>query len=155
MALVDRKAGELRLLVEDILTQFRCVDAATVNGPHAELSVQELRVVEHLGDAGPRMMRELAQFLLLAVNSVTSLVDNLEAKCLVRRNRSEQDRRVIRVELTEAGKVAYDAAVREKVALLRRMLKVLTEDEQEIFLVLFRKIARAGKNQVSKVAAPA
>ena len=39
--------------------------------------------------------------------------------------------------------------------LLRSMLRALTEDEQEIFLVLFRKIARAGRSQVQKIASPA
>ena len=35
------------------------------------------------------------------------------------------------------------------------MLAALTEDEQTIFLVLFRKIARAGWGQMHKVASTA
>jgi DNA-binding MarR family transcriptional regulator len=152
MSTLDRNAEELRAVVEDILYQFRLLDTATANGPHVELSCQELRVVEHLGDRGPRMMKQLAEFLLLAVNSVTSTVDNLENKGIVRRQRSEQDRRIVHVELTEAGKTASEAATAEKLQLLRSMLAPLTEDEQTIFLVLFRKIARAGWGQVHKIA---
>jgi DNA-binding MarR family transcriptional regulator len=155
MSLLDRHVNDLRDLVEDILYQFRLVDAAAANGPHAELSCKELGVVEYLGDSGPRMMRELAEFLLLAVNSVTSTVDNLEDKGIVRRQRSEEDRRVVRVELTDAGRAAYKAAVAEKLRLLRSMLEALTEDEREIFMVLFRKIARAGRSQVQKKRSPA
>jgi len=149
---LDHNATDLRGLVEDILFQFRKLDSATVNGPHAELSCQELRLVEHLGDSGPRMMKELAEFLLLAVNSITSVVDHLETKGIVRRQRSEQDRRIVRVELTEVGQRAYQAAVDEKLQLLRGMLAALNEDEQTIFLILFRKIARAGWAQVRKLA---
>jgi len=155
MTLLDRKATELRDVVEDILHQFQIVDAAVADGPHVDLSCKELRVVEHLGDHCPRMMRELAEFLLLAVNSVTSTVDNLERKGIVRRLRSDADRRVIRVELTDAGSAAYQAAVKEKLQLLRSMLNALTEDEQEIFMVLFRKIARAGRSQAQKMASSA
>jgi DNA-binding MarR family transcriptional regulator len=155
MTALDRRAGELRVLVEDFLSQFRVVDTVAANGPHVELSVQELRLVEYLGDSGPRMMRELAEFLLLAVNSVTSTVDNLEKKGIVSRQRSAEDRRVVRVELTDAGKVAYHAAVGEKMSMLRNMLNALTDDEQEIFMVLFRKIARAGRSQVQKIASSA
>jgi DNA-binding MarR family transcriptional regulator len=155
MTSLDRKADELRLLVGNILEQFRLIDAVAAEGPHVELSCQELTLVEHLGDSGPRMMRELAEFLLLAVNSVTSIVDKLEAKGIVRRRRSEEDRRVVRVELTDAGHEAYRAALEDKMRLLRSMLRALTEDEQEIFLVLFRKIARAGRSQVQKIASPA
>jgi DNA-binding MarR family transcriptional regulator len=155
MTSLDRKADELRLLVGNILEQFRLIDAVAAEGPHVELSCQELTLVEHLGDCGPRMMRELAEFLLLAVNSVTSIVDRMEAKGIVRRRRSAEDRRVVHVELTDAGQEAYRAALEEKMRLLRSMLRALTEDEQEIFLVLFRKIARAGRSQVQKIASPA
>ena len=75
MTALDQNAEDLRAVVEDILYQFRLLDTATANGPHVELSCQELRVVEHLGDRGPRMMKQLAEFLLLAVNSVTSTVE--------------------------------------------------------------------------------
>src|SRR5436305_10493000 len=102
---LEQRTNELRRLVQDMLYQFRQVDDTTANGPHVDLSGQELRLVEHLGDAGPLKMSKLAEFLLLAVNSVTSTVDNLERKKLVRRRRCEKDRRVVHVELTEAGRV--------------------------------------------------
>jgi DNA-binding MarR family transcriptional regulator len=146
---LDRRAADLRRDVCDIVHQFKVVDAAAANGPHAELSMQELRVVEFLGDRGPRMMRELAEHLLVAVNSVTGTVDNLEAKKLVRRQRSEEDRRVVRVELTAAGHAVYGSAVEEKLLLLRSMLASLTDDEQEIFMVLIRKIRLRGAESLS------
>jgi DNA-binding MarR family transcriptional regulator len=151
MTSLDRKATELRHVVEDIIYQVRIVNAAAANGPHAELSAHELTLVEHLGDSGPKMMRELAELLLIAVNSVTSTVDNLERKGLVHRHRSESDRRVVRVELTDAGHAAYSAAVQGKLSFLRCMLEVLNEDEREIFMVLFRKIARAGRSRVESM----
>jgi DNA-binding MarR family transcriptional regulator len=153
MSPLDRKAADLRDLVQEIIRQFEIVDEAICHRPHGELSVQELRLVEYLGDIGPKMMRELAEFLALAVNSVTSVVDNLEKKGIVRRERSARDRRIVRVELTEAGRAAYDAALKEKTRFLRKMLAVLTEDEQEIFMVLFRKIARSGRSQVLQLSA--
>jgi DNA-binding MarR family transcriptional regulator len=148
---LDRRAADLRDLVQDFLRQFQALESAVVAGPHQELSLQELRVVEYLGDAGPRIMRELAEYLGLAVNSVTSLIDNMERKALVRRQRSDEDRRIVRVELADAGKAACRANLEEKLRLLRAMLGALTEDEQEIFMVLFRKIARAGRTQVQKL----
>jgi MarR family 2-MHQ and catechol resistance regulon transcriptional repressor len=101
------------------------------------------------------MMRELAEYLTVAVNSVTSIVDNLERKVLVRRHRSEEDRRVIRVELTDPGREVYQSLVEVNLRLFRSMLGALTEDEQEIFMVLFRKIARAGRTQVRQIASSA
>ena len=87
----------------------------------------------------------MAEHLQLAVNSITGTVDKLERKQLVERHRSDEDRRVVHVALTQAGQDVYAANLTEKLAFLRSMLAALTDDEQEIFMVLFRKIARAGQ----------
>jgi DNA-binding MarR family transcriptional regulator len=155
MTSLDRRAADLQEVVQDILKQFQCVNTTAANAPHAELNMQELHLVEFLGNEGPRMMRELAERLSVAVNSVTSIVDNLEAKGLVRRHRSEEDRRVIRVELTPSGHETHQFLVKEQLRLFRSMLGALTDDEQEIFMVLFRKIARAGRSQVRKISSSA
>jgi MarR family 2-MHQ and catechol resistance regulon transcriptional repressor len=155
MTTLDRRAADLQDVVQDILKQFQGVNAAAANGPHVGLNMQELRVVEFLGNEGPHMMRELAEHLTVAVNSMTSIVDSLEGKGLVHRQRSEEDRRVVRVELTDPGREIYKSLVEVNLRLFRSMLGALTEDEQEIFMVLFRKIARAGRLQVHQVASSA
>jgi MarR family 2-MHQ and catechol resistance regulon transcriptional repressor len=155
MTPLDRKAADLRDVVQDIMKQFQCVNAAAANGPHTELNMQELRVVEFLGNEGPRIMRELAEHLAVAVNSMTSIADSLERKGIVRRSRSDEDRRVVRVDLTDSGRVIYQSLMELNMQLFRSMLGALTEDEQEIFLVLLRKIARAGRSQVLQMASSA
>ena len=96
------------------------------------------------------MMRSLAEHLGLAVNSMTSIVDGLEQKGLASRTRSATDRRVIHVELTAQGQATYELAANAKLQFHRALLGALTEDEQEILLVLFRKIAREGWKQVER-----
>jgi len=155
MSPLDRKAADLQDLIQDILKQFQSVNAAAANGPHAGLNMQELRTIEFLGNAGPKMMRELAEHLAVAVNSMTSIVDSVEGKQLVCRHRSADDRRVIRVDLTEAGQQIYKSLIEVNLRLFRSMLGALTEDEQEIFMVLFRKIARAGRAQTNRMASSA
>jgi MarR family 2-MHQ and catechol resistance regulon transcriptional repressor len=151
MSTFAHRLADLRELVVDIICQMQFVDEVAATGPHLELKVQELQIIEHLGDRGPKMMKELAEMLRLAVNSITTIVDSLEKRELVRRVRSEEDRRVVKVELTPHGAKAYQGVANERDQLLKGMLKALTEDEQEIFLILFRKIARAGRSQVQKL----
>ncbi len=140
---IDQRAADLGRFVQEIMKQFQAVHAAASNGPHVSLNQQELRVVELLGQEGSQMMRALAEHLSLAVNSVTSIVDGLEQKQLILRQRSEEDRRIVRVELTETGRQSYQALTGAKLQLFKSILHPLTDDEQEILLVLFRKIARA------------
>jgi MarR family 2-MHQ and catechol resistance regulon transcriptional repressor len=142
MEAIDRRVQELRHLIQDIFRHSRRVDEAAAQEVEAVLSIQELHVIEYLGHGGPRMMRELADYLEIASHSATSTVDNLEAKKLARRQRSEQDRRVVHVELTDAGRAVYEKAVGFKDRLHRAMLSTLNDEEQEIFMLLLRKIAR-------------
>ena len=152
MSTLDQQAVELREIVQEIAHQFQAVDRAAANGPFASLNLQELRVVELLGEQGPRMMREVAGFVGVAVNSATGIVDGLEAKGLLRRQRSAEDRRVVRVELTDAGRGAFQSCADCHVRFNRSILHALDEGERESFLVLLRKIAQAGRSQVERLA---
>lgn len=60
---------------------------------------------------------ELARECQLDAGSMTRLLDRLEAKDLCRRVRSSEDRRVVNLELTEAGRIA----AREIPAILARV----------------------------------
>ncbi|MCE9533015.1 MAG: MarR family transcriptional regulator [Planctomycetes bacterium] len=140
----DAKAKQLRESIRDVIRQFRCSDTALANQPHGEISFPEVHIIEFLGDRKPCMMRELAEYLLVAVNTVTSIVDKLEQKQLVRRERDETDRRIVMVQLTDKGREAYQGILEARLNACRAMLTPLNEDEQDIFMVLMRKIAREG-----------
>ncbi len=76
----------------------------------------------------------------MAVNSLTSIADGLERKGLLRRIRSDADRRVVHVELTEAGLEVSRSVMEFKSKFHRELLAALTEEEQAILLVLLRKV---------------
>ena len=50
-------------------------------------------------------MREISAFLHVADSTVTMLVDNLVKKKLVKRELSEEDRRIIKIVLTDTEKI--------------------------------------------------
>lgn len=147
---LDRHVPEFLQLIREFEQRFRVLDSETANGPHENLSLQELRLVQFLGEGDRKIMKDLAAHLLLAVNSVTSLVDNLEKKGYVERKRSTEDRRVIYVELTEAGRKLFDTASYEKQACIRWLLGGLTVSERDTFIQLFRKMARVESPPVTK-----
>jgi hypothetical protein len=80
------------------------------------------------------------------------LADNLERKGLLRRVRSEADRRVVHVELTEAGHHASRSIAEVKQHFHREMLAALTDEEQSILLVLLRKIGGVSSDAVNEPA---
>jgi len=149
---IDQRAADLGSVMQDIVKRFRTVNAAAAQGPYMGLNQQELGVLDLLGQEGPQMMRVLAQHLSLAVNSMTTIADGMEQKALVRRVRSTEDRRVVRVELTPSGTEVYAALTTTKLKWFRTMLEPLTTEEQEILLMLFRKSARVVRKQAPRVA---
>src|SRR4051812_22136205 len=106
---IDRRAAEFRALQEGIHARLRDLDLSAMGDLTLALTVQEFRSLEFLATAEPRKTKELAEYLRLAVNSVTDVVDSLEKKGLARRQRDDADRRIVRIELTKAGRDAARA----------------------------------------------
>lgn len=152
MKSLERRIADFAESVRTIVGQFQRLNALAANGPHAELSQQEVRLIEHLRLAGPQKMKDISEYLGVAVNTVTHIVDNAERKNLVVRERSPQDRRVVHVQLTEIGQSVGDASALAKRELLRAMLQRLPDSEQEILVRLSRKIALGASLPASRTA---
>ncbi|WP_437186058.1 MarR family winged helix-turn-helix transcriptional regulator [Planctomicrobium sp. SH668] len=135
---IEKRAEELGQYVQVILKGFR---KNPCTASDIALTSNEIRVIEILGESGDQIMRSLAEQLCLAVNSVTSLIDGMELKGLVSRQRSTTDRRVVFVQLTENGNQIWSGVNQYKMELHRALLLPLTTEEQVQLLGLFRKIA--------------
>lgn len=89
-----------------------------------------LRMVEH-SDTPPRMA-DLAARLDVVPRAVTTLVDALEAADAVRRVPDPANRRVIRIELTDAGRTTLGALRSARRAAAEDILAPLTADQREL-----------------------
>jgi DNA-binding MarR family transcriptional regulator len=142
---IDRRAAEFRALQEAVIDRLSGLNLTALGDLSMSLSIQEFRALEFLASVEPRKTKALAEHLRLAVNSVTDVVDALERKGLARRRRDDVDRRVVRVELTGAGRDAADAITAGVLEVYRTYLGALTAREQETLLALYRKIAGVGR----------
>ena len=86
-------------------------------------------------------MTEVAERAGLSVSTITFVMDNLVEKKLVKRERSEKDRRVVWVELMPEGRQIYDQVTEVHLGMVRGMLNSLNREEQDMLISLFRKIA--------------
>lgn len=74
------------------------------HGADLPVTRRALEVLQHLAAAGPLTVGEQATHLGLRRNSVSELLQRLEAKGLVARIRDERDERRVLVWLTDAGR---------------------------------------------------
>jgi MarR family 2-MHQ and catechol resistance regulon transcriptional repressor len=107
------------------------------------MTVSQLGVLEALLHLGPLSQGELSAKLLRSGSNLTTVVDNLEQRALVRRERDTVDRRVQVVHLTPAGEAAIRRVFPEHVHRVTSVFGVLTRDEQRQLAELCRKLGLA------------
>lgn len=106
------------------------------------LTESQFGVLEALHHLGALNQGELCRKILKTGGNLTVVVDNLERRGLVRRERDSGDRRVVNVHLTPAGDELIERVLPRQVQAIVRELGCLTEPEQEQLATLCRKLGR-------------
>ena len=116
--------------------------SARLNGLLADAGVTESQfaVLEALYHLGAMHQCQLAEKLQRTGGNITLVVDNLEKRGLVRRQREAADRRYITVYLTPAGQRLVKQVLPRHVANIVAQLSVLTTAEQDELGRLCRKL---------------
>jgi MarR family transcriptional regulator, 2-MHQ and catechol-resistance regulon repressor len=115
-------------------------DRMLSHGTLGKLTMSQFGVLEVLYHLGPMCQVQLSQKLLKSTGNMTMVVDNLEKLELVRRVRSAEDRRMITIELTAAGKEMIEEVFPKHVAVIVAEMSVLTPLEQVTLGELCRKL---------------
>jgi DNA-binding MarR family transcriptional regulator len=89
---------------------------------------------------GPMTMGDLSRALNVPLSSATRVVDLLVKSKCVERLADPDDRRVVRVALTETGQALYGAIHNAIQRRAERMLRPFTPQERETLIVLLRKL---------------
>jgi DNA-binding MarR family transcriptional regulator len=111
--------------------------------PGGRLSLVHLNVLFLLEHDGPLPMRALAEAMDVSQASATGIVDRMEQRGLVERHRDEDDRRVVRVAVTDGGRNLIEGMVAQRRDHLARMLETFTDEELAGLLAGTRAMRRA------------
>ena len=80
---------------------------AIITSEYSDITNNDMHVIEAIGLERESNMSSVAKKLNITVGSLTTAVNHLVKKQYVERSRSEEDRRVVLVKLTEKGVDAY------------------------------------------------
>ena len=105
-------------------------------------SLSDYAVLEVLLHKGALPVNAIGEKVLLTSGSMTTAVQRLEKKGLVRRERSEGDARVVLVHLTDEGLSLIQEAFTAHVQNLDQLFIEFSEDERIQFADLMRKLAQ-------------
>jgi len=125
-------------------------EKALSKGYFADLSIAELHTLEAIGPYEARAMSETANRLGITTGTLTVAIDRLVKKGYVERNRDTKDRRVVRINLTRHGKLAYRMHSKFHTLLVKRIMEPLDPDRQEILAEMVMNIDRFITEQYRK-----
>ncbi len=131
-----KRSEELSTYIEALVYRMKVSERTNCD----VVSLQEMQVISYLGTHPSAKMTQIAEYLLLGLSSVTAIVDRLVAKKITQRSRSDDDRRVVLVSLTEEGDMIARTNREQKRDLAEQMLAALDETDQKRLVTIMRKI---------------
>ena len=106
---------------------------------YQSMTTNDMHVIEAIGIHEPRNMTAVARALMVTTGTLTISVNSLVKKGYVERTRSEEDKRVVLVSLTEKGREAYRNHEKFHEDMVAAITEELTEEEQ---VILERALSR-------------
>ena len=94
-----------------------------------ELSAAQFIVIASLAGDERKSASDLCKGISYDAGAMTRMLDRLEGKGLIRRNRSPEDRRLVYLELTDEGRAAYPRMRELSLAVANRFLRGFTKAE--------------------------
>jgi DNA-binding MarR family transcriptional regulator len=98
-----------------------------------DITLNQFIVLSLLARKDSFVMGELARQMGTSSGNMTAMIDRMVRSGLVIRERSEKDRRVVEVKLSQKGKDIADNARRGTQAGMRRIMKKIPDDQKKAF----------------------
>jgi MarR family transcriptional regulator, 2-MHQ and catechol-resistance regulon repressor len=117
-------------------------DRMLSHGTLGGLTLSQFGVLEALYHLGSMCPGALSGKLLRSTGNMTLVIDNLEKRGLVRRVRSEEDRRMVTIEMTPLGKETIEGVLPNHIQVITDEMSVLTTEEQRELGRLCKKLGK-------------
>ena len=128
-----KNVGTYDTLNDVLVNLFRDInnieEKAITSQEYQDLTNNDMHVIEAVGIREPRNMSSVAKTLGITVGTLTISINGLVKKGYVHRVRSDADRRVVLVSLTEKGEKAYHHHEKFHEDMIQSLLKDLSEEE--------------------------
>lgn len=142
----DSKAELTNVLNQLLVKLFKDIteieERAVQTGEYKGVTANDLHVIEAIGINEPKNMSSVAKELKVTMGTLTTSVNSLVKKGFVIRVRSEEDRRVVLVSLTEPGKKAYLHHKQFHDTMIEEATRGLSVEEQEVLTKMLRNLTQ-------------
>lgn len=105
---------------------------AVITEEYRDITNNDMHIIEAIGIDEPRNMSVIAHRLSVTVSTLTINMNGLEKKGYIRRERSNEDKRIVYVILTDKGRKAFYHHRDFHKKMIKAIVKNLSEEETEI-----------------------
>ena len=116
-------------------------EKALITDQFKDISVNDMHIMEAIGIEKPKNMSSVARMVDVTVETLTIAINNLVKKGYVLRVRSEEDRRVVLVSLSEKGKAAYEHHRQFHQKMVGAVLEDLNQEETLVLTNALKKLS--------------
>jgi MarR family 2-MHQ and catechol resistance regulon transcriptional repressor len=136
-----------RLILKTYAQMMRATEAVTGKMhrhlARSRLTISQFGVLEALYHLGPLCQRDIGEKILKTSGNITTVIDNLEKRGLVVREKDLSDRRFIIVRLTGEGHGIIDGIFPLHAKIAEEVFSILDKDELERLGELLKKLGKA------------
>lgn len=111
-----------------------------VNDEFKDISYNDFHIIEAVGLSEPKSMTTVAKLMRVTTGTLTKAMDGLTDKGYVVRERSNRDKRVVSVYLTDKGKAAYAHHEEFHRKMIANIKGQLTEQETPVLIYSLAKL---------------
>lgn len=115
---------------------------AVITEEFKDISNNDMHIIEAIGNEEPRRMSVIAKSLNITMGTLTTNMNSLEDKGYITRERSNRDKRVVLVSLTEKGKKAFFHHRDFHKRMIRSIVKDLEEDEMKVLIRCLQNLTK-------------
>jgi DNA-binding MarR family transcriptional regulator len=136
------EARRLREAFVALIRNFKAPDRHHFgHGQKQPLNPPDTETLLFVGNHPDCMASDVAQYIGVAPTTASSIIDRLVRRDLLSRDRTEENRRVVKLRLTQKGNRATQRIIYLQLTKCAALLITLQPEERQVFLKLISKMA--------------
>lgn len=139
---------DIESLLEEFYKTYYKIEEINLNQVIKCLTTTELHVIEAIGEES-LTMNELSDRLGITMGTASVAVNKLTEKYFIERNRSDEDRRKVYVQLSKKGLLAYKYDVSFHSNILEKVTTDIKKEKLDTFVEVFQTIVH-NLNKIKK-----
>ena len=106
----------------------------------SDITCNDMHIIEAVGIEEPRNMKTVASLMSVTTGTLTKAIESLCEKGYVIRERSTEDKRVVKVRLTDRGRSAYYHHEQFHRQMIKNIAAEMNEQEAEVLIYALAKL---------------